>query len=153
MEKLNNLTQTKKFVYTFFALALVSPLIGFVYKINLSNLFGPMEFNLYLLKFGIYTKNGGVVSDLVTHWKYILALRENLQNLILYTMGEDTNLINFPLHNIIFSQFYILTENIKNYLNFYFVFSMLMPFFFYLCLREKFKEINKLILLIFSSII
>ncbi len=112
-----------------------------------------MEFNLYLLKFGIYTKNGGVVSDLVTHWNYILALRENLQNIILYTMGEDTKLINFPLHNIIFSQFYILTENIKNYLNFYFVFSMLMPFFFYLCLREKFKEINKLILLIFSSII
>ena len=69
MEKLNNLTQTKKFVYTFFALALVSPLIGFVYKINLSNLFGPMEFNLYLLKLFIQAlfSNSGTYNVLLPH--------------------------------------------------------------------------------------
>ena len=70
-----------------------------------------MELNSFMLQFNILTKNGGVVNDLSTHWNYIQVLRENFSNLFTIQMGVDTNLINFPLHNIIISQLYFLTNN------------------------------------------
>ena len=112
-----------------------------------------MELNSFMLQFNIHTKNGGVVSDLSTHWNYIQALRENFSNLFTIQMGVGTNLINFPLHNIIISQLYFLTDNIKVYLFFYFCFSLTIPWLFYLCLVEKFNRQNKWILILFSSLI
>ncbi len=68
-------------------------------------------------------------------------------------MAVDTKILNFPLHNIIFSQLYFLSDNLKNYLLYYFCFSLILPYIFYLCLLERFKEINKPLLIILSSII
>ncbi len=68
-------------------------------------------------------------------------------------MGVDTNLINFPLHNIIFSQIYFFNDSLKNYLIIVFVTSLLLPIIFFLCLRNKFKNINKYNLILLSSLI
>ena len=68
-------------------------------------------------------------------------------------MGVDTNLINFPLHNIIFSQIYFFNDSLKNYLLIVFIFSLSLPIIFFLCLRTRFKNINKYKLILLSSII
>ena len=97
-------TNNKYFILLFAILLIFSSIISFQLKINLSNVFGTFFYNEFLLNYNIQTKDGGVVSDLKTHWNYILLLKKDLGNLLNLTMGEDTNLINFPLHHIIFSQ-------------------------------------------------
>ena len=69
--------------YIFFAFALGSALVSFIYKVNLSNLLGLMELSPFLIQFDIYTRNGGVVSDLATHWEYIQIIKEDIKNLFL----------------------------------------------------------------------
>ena len=112
-----------------------------------------MDVNSFMLQFNIYTKNGGVVSDLSTHWSYIQLLREDFLNLFATQMGVGTNLINFPFHNMVISQLYFLADNIKFYLFFYFCFSLTIPYLFYLCLVERFNKQNRLILILISSLI
>ena len=80
-------------------------------------------------------------------------LNSNINNLLLIELGKDTTLKNFPLHNIIFSQFDYLAKNMKNYLLIFFLFSFLIPFIFYLSLKEKFKNIDNLDLLVLASLI
>ena len=94
-----------------------------------------------------------MVNDLRTHWQYITYLKENIANLFKLEMGVDTNLINFPLHNIIFSQIYFFNDSLKNYLLIVFIFSLSLPIIFFLCLRTRFKNINKYKLILLSSII
>ena len=122
-------------------------------KVNLSNLFSSSEINKFLLEYNIFTRDGGIVSDLLTHWKYIQALRNDLNNLLIYEMGKDTNLINFPLHNIIFSQIYFLADNLKKYLLFFFLMSLILPYIFYKNLNLIYKNINKETLILISSLI
>ena len=74
-----------------------------------------MEPSPFLLQFNIIAKNGGVVSDLATHWHYIQILRQDILNLFSYEMGVDTKLLNYPLHNIIFSQIYQILFCIKTH--------------------------------------
>ena len=100
---LDKLMLNKYFFWIFITLSIISLLISFSLKINLSNVLGIYSNNEYLLNYGIEAKNGGVVNDLRTHWEYIIALKEDLNNLFIYTLGDDTNLINYPLHNLIFS--------------------------------------------------
>ncbi len=114
---------------------------------------GPQELNPFLLEFDIKTRTGGVVNDLATHWQYITYLKEDIANLIKLEMGVDTNLINFPLHNIIFSQIYYFNDSLKNYLFIVFITSLLLPIIFFLCLRNRFKNINKYNLILLSSLI
>jgi hypothetical protein len=130
MNILNNLSQKKIFVYIFCCIGIASLFISYFYKINLSNLFTSGELNEFLLQYSISTKTGGVVSDLQTHWTYIQALRNDINNLFLYEMGIDTRLINFPLHNIIFSQIYFLADNLNNYLLFFLIMSLFLPYIF-----------------------
>jgi len=122
-------------------------------KVNLSNLFSSSEINKFLLEYNIFTRDGGIVSDLLTHWKYIQALRNDLNNLLIYEMGKDTKLINFPLHNIIFSQIYFLADNLKKYLLFFFLMSLILPYIFYKNLNLIYKNINKETLILISSLI
>ena len=135
--------------YLFCFICLTTFIISYFFKINLSNIFGQTELNAFLFQYKIFTKDGGVVSDLATHWNYIEALRSDLKNLLFFKMGEDTNLINFPLHNIIFSQIYFLADDIRIYLLFFFILSLLLPIILYLNLKEtygeKFKSINIII--------
>jgi len=94
-----------------------------------------------------------VVNDLATHWQYITYLKESIINLFKLEMGVDTNLLNFPLHNIIFSQIYFFNDSLKNYLFIVFIISLLLPIIFFLCLRTKFKNINNYNLILLSSLI
>ena len=112
------------FVWIFTTLFVITLLISFLLKINLSNILGTFAYNSYLLNYDIQTKTGGVVSDLVTHWNYIVFLKKDLNNLFILTMGEDVNLINFPLHHLIFSQL-----NFINSINSYLVSVLIISFF------------------------
>ena len=131
----------------------ISILISFLLNINLSNIFSPFISNEELLKYNINAKNGGAVSDLTSHWRYINLLKQDLSNLISYQLGVDSyaKLINFPLHHIIFSQLSFL-KNIHQYLLFFFIFSLFVPFIFYKSLQGRFQN-NKLLLIFLSSLI
>ena len=63
--------------------------------------------------FNIFTKNGGAVSDLKTHWKYIQLLKKDINNLFLYELGVDFKLLNYPLHHLIISQIPFVNSNLK----------------------------------------
>jgi len=153
MQLLDNLIQKKIFVYIFCFICICSITISFIYKINLSNIFGEIAPNAYLLEKNIYAKTGGVVSDLMTHWEYIQILRSDITNLFSYEMGVDTKLLNFPLHHIIFSQIYFLADNFNNYLFFFFCFSLVIPFLFYLNMCEIFQNLEKRKIILISSLI
>ena len=153
MKQLHSLTQNKIFIYIFCLFVISTTFISFIYKINLSNLLGPTDLNLFLQEFDIHTKTGGTVSDLQTHWQYIQILKEDFYNLFSYKMGNDVKLINFPLHHIIVSQTFFLNDKIENYLFFYLCFSLFLPLLFYLNLCEIFDNIDKKILILISSLI
>ena len=150
---MDNLIQKKVFVYIFCFFCICSITISFIYKINLSNIFGEIAPNAYLLQKNIYAKTGGVVSDLMTHWEYIQILKSDITNLFSFEMGVDTKLLNFPLHHIIFSQIYFLADNFNNYLFFFFCFSLVIPFLFYLNMCEIFQNLEKRKILLISSLI
>ena len=142
----------KYFFWIFITLSIISLLISFSLKINLSNVLGIYSNNEYLLNYGIEAKNGGVVNDLRTHWEYIIALKEDLNNLFIYTLGDDTNLINYPLHNLIFSQVDFI-QSLNDYLITILVISLILPLVFYLSLKTRFKNLDKSVIIILSSII
>ena len=93
--------------------------------------------------FKIDISNGGSSRDLYYHWEYIKALNENLKIIL-----ENNHHVNntypqhFPLHHIIVSRFDYLIIDQKNYLNFFFIFSLFLPATFYFCLDNRFPEIN-----------
>ena len=142
----------KYFFWIFITLSIISLLISFSLKINLSNVLGIYSNNEYLLNYGIEAKDGGVVNDLRTHWEYIIALKKDLNNLFIYTLGDDTNLINYPLHNLIFSQLDFI-KSINNYLITILAISLILPLIFYLSLKTRFKNLDKSVIIILSSII
>ena len=140
------------FVWIFTTLFVITLLISFFLKINLSNILGTFAYNSYLLNYDIQTKTGGVVSDLVTHWNYIVFLKKDLNNLFILTMGEDVNLINFPLHHLIFSQLNFI-NSINSYLVSVLIISFLLPLILYQVLKKRFENFDKSIILVLSSLI
>ena len=140
------------FVWIFTTLFVITLLISFFLKINLSNILGTFAYNSYLLNYDIQTKTGGVVSDLVTHWNYIVFLKKDLNNLFILTMGKDVNLINFPLHHLIFSQLNFI-NSINSYLVSVLIISFLLPLILYQVLKKRFENFDKSIILVLSSLI
>ena len=62
----------------------------------------------FFLKFDI--SNGGSSRDLFYHWKYILALKEDISILLEYNHSYERALSqHYPLHHLIFSRFDFLT--------------------------------------------
>ena len=49
---------------------------------------------------------------------------------------------HYPLHHIIISRFDFLSMSQENYLNFYFLFSLILPILFFICLNNRFPEID-----------
>ena len=143
----------KVVAYTFSIFAISSAIISFYLNINLSVITSYTGINEYLREFNIFTKDGGAVSDLKTHWKYIQLLREDINNLIIYELGVDFKLLNYPLHHLIVSQIPIINSNLKIYLLLFFVISLFLPILFYKCLVIKYKNIDKEKLLALASII
>ncbi len=140
------------FVWVFTSLFIITLLISFLLKINLSNILGTFIYNSELLDYNIQTKTGGVVSDLVTHWNYIISLKKDLNNLFTITLGVDSNLINFPLHHLIFSQLNFI-NSINTYLISVLIISFLLPLISYFLLKERFEDLDKSIILMLSSLI
>jgi len=143
-----------KFVaYTLSIVAISSAIISFYLNINLSVIPSNTGINEYLSEFNIFTKNGGAVSDLKTHWQYIQLLKKDINNLFLYELGVDFKLLNYPLHHLIVSQIPIISSNLKIYLSVFFIISLFLPLLFYKCLIIKYENINKEKLLTLASII
>ncbi len=105
-----------------------------------------------MLSYNILTKNGGSVSDLKTHWEYIILLKEDIKNLYTLTLGVDINLLNTPLHHLIFSQITFI-NSLNIYLITVFIISLFLPIIFYFTLKERFNDVNKSILILLSSLI
>ena len=92
--------------------------------------------------FNFDISGGGASSDVATHWYLIQKLNTNLNNLFILEAGKDYRLLNFPLHHIIISRFDILSNSVENYLNFYFIFSLILPVIFFLTLKKIHSDIN-----------
>ena len=106
----------------------------------------------FFLKIDI--SNGGSSGDLSYHWKYILALNDNLKILLETDHQHKYGYpFHFPLHHIIISRFDYLVSNLENYINFYFVISLFLPCLFYLCLQNRFPEIQTSKKIFLASII
>ena len=80
-------------------------------------------------------------------------MRENIGNLLLYELGKDHKLLNYPLHHIIISQIPIVSSNLKFYLLSNFLLSLTLPIYFYRCLIIRFQNVEKINLLGIASII
>jgi len=142
----------RHFVWISTTLFIISLLISFLLKINLSNILGTFTYSPLWLDYGIQTKTGGVVSDLATHWNYIILLKKDLSNLFTLTLGENVNLINFPLHHLIFSQFNFI-HSLNAYLISVLIISLLLPLILYFLLKERFGNLDKSKILTLSSLI
>ena len=155
---LSNFIKNKSFQNFFLIFFLIfcisTPIISFLFKINLSNIFGSKILNDYLLLYNIEARTGGVVSDFKSHWEYIKLLKDDLSNLFKLTLGVDekAKLINFPLHHIIFSQLFFI-ETLSQYLITFFILSFLLPIIFYRILKKNFQNLNKLNLFLITFII
>jgi len=127
---MNNKTQ-----YTYIFIILFTLFFSFLFKIDISN--------------------GGSARDIYFHWNYILALKSGLG--ILIQKGFFVSVMEvphqYPLHHIIVSRFNFLTNDLESYLNFYFIFSLFLPVLFYVCLNNRFPEIEPRRKIFISSII
>ena len=139
--------------YIFIIFAISSTIISFYLNINLSVITSNSGINEYLSELNILTKNGGAVSDLQTHWKYIQILKEDINNLFTYELGVDYKLLNYPLHHLIVSQIPFVNSSLKIYLLAFFIISLFLPILFYRCLIIRYGNISKEKLLVLSSII
>ena len=140
--------------YIFLIVCITTTILSFIFKINLSNIFGEYILNEYLLNFDIKTKTGGAVSDLSTHWNYINILKKDFSNLWTLKIGanEGSKLLNFPLHHVLFSKLYFIND-IKKYLISFYIISFFLPFIFYIILKDRYKELDKFIKIFLISII
>ena len=141
----------KVIAYTFSIFAISSAIISFYLNINLSVITSYTGINEYLGEFNIFTKDGGAVSDLKTHWLYIQLLKKDINNLFFYELGVDFKLLNYPLHHLIISQIPFVNSNLKIYLLIFFIISLFLPVLFYKCLIIKYENINKDKLLALAS--
>ena len=111
----------------------------------------------FLIYFSLHYKfdisGGGASADLHTHWLYMQLLYENFNNLFNIELGKDFKLLHFPLHHLLFSRIDFLMIDIKNYLLFYMILSLLFPFLFYKICCERFPGIKKENILYYSIII
>ena len=106
----------------------------------------------FFLMFDI--SNGGASRDLYYHWRYIVALNQDLGILLEYNHTQNHAFSqHYPLHHLIISRFDFLITKQENYLNLYFIFSILLPVLFYYCLEKRFPEIESKKKIFISSII
>ncbi len=120
-------------------------------KISLLNKFLYLLLSLSLF-IGFYfgedsSGSGGHIVDFNNTWQLVL----NFQKSLFIDFTEWT--IHFPLHYIILSKIQILVND-KYLLRLLFcLISLIIPYLFYVCLKNKFDKENKNILFLFSLII
>ena len=79
-------------------------------------------------------------------WPYVLKLNENF-----WTDPSEWTL-HFPLHYFLLAKAYLIIGDIYNLRILFSIISLLAPYLFYLCLKNKYQT-NKYLLLIISSLI
>ena len=90
--------------------------------------------------------SGGFIDDFNNTWPYVELLRENL-----FVLPSQW-VLHTPLHFILLSKVYILIES-KYFIRFFYcLFSISVPFLFYLCLKINFPKQNKSNLLTLASL-
>jgi len=95
--------------------------------------------------------SGGYEGDLSWMWKNIELFKNN--NLIEAINHQDFYGNRTPLLYVINFLFNPFINNIDNYRLSIFIFSLIGPLFLFLCLKQKYKKIDKEILFLISSII
>ena len=123
-----------KILYIYIPIFLLTLIFSFIFKFDISN--------------------GGSSRDLYYHWNYIEALRDDISILLEFNHSyRRTFSQHYPLHHIIISRFDFLSTDQENYLNFYFLFSLILPVLFYLCLNNRFPNIDNKKKIFISSLI
>ena len=90
--------------------------------------------------------SGGFIDDFNNTWPYVELLREN------FFVLPSQWVLHTPLHFILLSKIYILIESKYFIRLFYCLFSISVPFLFYICLKVKFPNQNKSNLLTLASL-
>lgn len=118
-------------------------------KINTSGylfyLFGIIVFFLSFY-FNIDGSGNALSGDFRDTWPYILEINKNF-----WTDPSEWTL-HFPLHYFFIAKLYLLFENKDQVRLIFGVFSLITPYLFFICLKEKFKK-NLNLLFIISSLI
>ena len=116
-----------------------------------SFLFGKILFCFFYLTLfvGFYfgedsSGSGGFIGDFNSTWGYIIALQEQL-----FVLPSQW-VLHTPLHFLIVSKFYPIFESKVLLRLFYCSLGFLVPLIFYNCLKIKFPNINKSLLLFFA---
>lgn len=78
-------------------------------------------------------------------------LRDNLLNFIYYPLIYDGARI--PLYQILSILINPFTDNILSYVNYFFLYSFLIPLLFFLCIKKKYKYFSLHELLLLTSVI
>ena len=90
--------------------------------------------------------SGGFIADFNNTWGYVEALRES------FFVLPSKWVIHTPLHFIILSKVHLLIESQYFIRLIFCIFSILLPFLFYLCLKINYPNENKNNLLILASL-
>ncbi len=118
-------------------------------RVNISGflfyLFGIIVFFLSF-SFNIDGTGNALSGDFRDTWPYILEINKNF-----WTDPSEWTL-HFPLHYFLIAKLYLLFENKDQVRLIFGVFSLITPYLFFICLKEKFKK-NLNILFIISSLI
>ena len=91
--------------------------------------------------------SGGHIADFNNTWQLVLNFQESL--FIDFTKW----IAIFPLHYIILSKIQILVQDQYLLRLFHCVISLIIPYLFYVCLKNKFENVDKNLLFLFSLII
>lgn len=107
----------RKLYLIFIFLAIISFIFGFIYREN---------------------AGGGGQIDLAYEWKNHLLLKQNLLNFI-YDPHSYTG-ARIPLYQILSIFFNPYTDNITSYLNYFFLYSFLIPILFFFLLIKIIRK-------------
>lgn len=111
-----------------------------------------LSFLTYLAGFFLRENSGGGGKiDLVYEWNNHLLLKDNILNFIYYPLTYDGARI--PLYQILSILINPFTDNILSYVNYFFLYSFLIPLLFFFCIKKKYKDFNLHELLLLTSVI
>lgn len=111
-----------------------------------------VSFLSYIIGFFLRENSaGGGKIDLIYEWNNHLLLRDNLLNFIHYPAAYDGARI--PLYQILSILINPFTNNILTYVNYFFLYSFLIPLLFFFCVKKKYKKLSLHELLLLTSVI
>jgi hypothetical protein len=129
-----------------------SKILKYINNYKFYFIFISLSFLTYIVGFFLRENSaGGGKIDLVYEWNNHLLLRDNLLNFIYYPLIYDGARI--PLYQILSILINPFTDNILSYVNYFFLYSFLIPLLFFLCIKKKYKDFSLHQLLLLTSVI